>query len=257
MPDIDIYSVSYKKIDYPLPSNWIKTIAVNNLKLDNMFHYNDNVLDNISHLNRYYGELTAQYWVHKNLLSSNHIGFCHYRRYFNFVLNDYRGHPKIRLNPDTSTISFLDSFNQQDVAKKILQIYDVILTPQYLLKDNIELQWKKNHPIEIWDIFLRSIAINAPSWLTKKIEFFQLSHQFHFYLMYIFPRDIFSEYMDILFRVIDPVFQIIGDIPDIEGSRFQPSRYPAYLAERFLMLYVFAKGLKVYDAQIVALEDNC
>jgi hypothetical protein len=41
----------------------------------------DNSGDNISHLNRFYSELTATYWAWKNL-DVEFIGICHYRRYF-------------------------------------------------------------------------------------------------------------------------------------------------------------------------------
>lgn len=48
---------------------------------------NDNIGDNISNLNPYYSELTAEYWGWKNL-NCEYIGLQHYRRYFDFVFTN-------------------------------------------------------------------------------------------------------------------------------------------------------------------------
>ena len=38
--------------------------------------------ENINHLNRFYSEMTTMYWVWKNEMRSQYVGFCHYRRRF-------------------------------------------------------------------------------------------------------------------------------------------------------------------------------
>lgn len=51
---------------------------------------NDRTGDSIAQKNSFYSELTAQYWAWKNILpktdANEIIGFCHYRRFFNFGL---------------------------------------------------------------------------------------------------------------------------------------------------------------------------
>ena len=46
----------------------------------------DDTGDNISNKNTKYSEMTVQYWAWKNLKDVEYIGFCHYRRYFDFTI---------------------------------------------------------------------------------------------------------------------------------------------------------------------------
>lgn len=55
------------------------------------FHHDDTG-DNISDKNKWYAELTGNYWVWKNYLPVHpeveYVGFCHYRRNWNFRKKD-------------------------------------------------------------------------------------------------------------------------------------------------------------------------
>ncbi len=56
--------------------------AVNGGRLPDMLH--DDEGDNDSGLNKMLCEMTAQYWAWKHVTDAEYVGFCHYRRYFNF-----------------------------------------------------------------------------------------------------------------------------------------------------------------------------
>lgn len=58
--------------------------AVSKIKEEMAGMIGDDTGDNISDKNPKYCELTAQYWAWKNLHDVEYVGFCHYRRYFNF-----------------------------------------------------------------------------------------------------------------------------------------------------------------------------
>jgi hypothetical protein len=53
-----------------------------------LFKGNDTTIKgkNINYLNAFYSEITTLYWVWKNHVYSNYIGFCHYRRRFSYYL---------------------------------------------------------------------------------------------------------------------------------------------------------------------------
>lgn len=43
--------------------------------------------ENINHLNPFYSEVVTLYWVWKNQMKSNKVGFCHYRRTFSKIID--------------------------------------------------------------------------------------------------------------------------------------------------------------------------
>ncbi len=54
-----------------------------------LFYGRDTAMEgeNINYLNEFYSELVTLYWVWKNGVKSNRVGFCHYRRMFREVLD--------------------------------------------------------------------------------------------------------------------------------------------------------------------------
>lgn len=48
----------------------------------------DDTGDNISAKNPFYSELTAQYWLWKNIHDVEYVGLCHYRRYFKHLITE-------------------------------------------------------------------------------------------------------------------------------------------------------------------------
>ena len=81
-------SIKYYKVLDKLPNCISKIGLGKSIFPKNWYH--DNVGNNISHLNKNYGELTGIYWIWKNLLKdfdkNDLIGNCHYRK---FWLNNF------------------------------------------------------------------------------------------------------------------------------------------------------------------------
>ena len=75
-------SIKYYKVLDKLP-NYIKKIGLGSKNFPSNW-FNDSSGVNISHLNKYYGELTGIYWIWKNHLKNLNkndlIGNCHYRK---------------------------------------------------------------------------------------------------------------------------------------------------------------------------------
>lgn len=255
---IKMFSIGYKKVPYVLPAGWVEPFAVGELASADIDGQccDDGKGDSIARLNTVFGELTAHYWVWKNLPPVPYVGFCHYRRYFNFIANPQIGLPKLLATPVPEIMAFINQDTQKEMALKILASNDVITTRQYCLPQTVAEQFRENHTAYVWDIFVQTIAQVSPPWLSRYLPWFEVSREFRFYPVFITRWEIFEEFSSLLFDVLFLVYQKIGYLADEPGVRFQPGRYPAYLSERFMMLYFHAKGLRLHGAQLIALEEG-
>lgn len=252
-----MFSVAYKTVPYELPSGWIEPFAVGKLSQYGIFpNRDDGPGENISHFNESFGELTAHFWAWKNIKNVTHIGFCHYRRYFNFIENPHIHLPKLLANPTPELMSFINQEAQRQAAINILETSDFITTRQYCLSETISQQFRANHPPYIWTEFIDAVRTLCPTWLARHLPWLDLSREFHFYPVFITTWKIFDEICTLMFPVLFRVQERVGVLKDQEGERFQPGRYPAYLSERFLMLFAHAKGLRIFGAQLIALEEG-
>ena len=253
-----MFSVAHKVSPYPAPSGWIEPFAIGDLaRAEPAAPWRDNAgSDTIAHLHPSFSELTAHYWVWKNLPDATHIGFCHYRRCFNFLDHPQIHLPKLRCDPTADLLQFVSQEAQRTRALQLLAVNDVISTRSYVLPETVRAQFCANHPPYLWDAFLDAVRAHAPAWLAAYLPWFDLSNEFRFYPLYICRRDIFEEFCTLLFGVLFPLYESIGPIADQPGLRYQANRYPAFLAERFMMLYFHARGLRVHGAQLFAFENE-
>ena len=140
--------VCYHKPSFVIDNPILTPIHVgkNNSTIDLGF-IGDNMGLNISNKNKYFCELTATYWIWKNV-SSKIVGLFHYRRFLN-------------LNNNVNSFHYVNSnFSKkyglsEDNIQKILQNYDIILPKQYNIKKlSIYDTYKKWHISSDLDLVL-------------------------------------------------------------------------------------------------------
>lgn len=79
--DTRIYVVTHKQIQLPEHEGYVPMVVGNHsVSYQNGVH--DNTGENIADKNGNYCELTALYWMWKNLPNEGRYGLCHYRRFF-------------------------------------------------------------------------------------------------------------------------------------------------------------------------------
>lgn len=104
-----------------------KQIEEYKLEEDNTFRLfkgNDlNVVGyHINHLNQFYSEITTLYWVWKNQIRSEVIGFCHYRRIFTHIMDVQPGVCQVLQIADMA-----DTVNQYyKIFHNYNDLYDII-----------------------------------------------------------------------------------------------------------------------------------
>jgi len=159
-----LFSIAYKPVEYGFPGGWIEPFAVGPLAAQcEPGVLNDAHGDTIAQRNASLGELTAHYWVWKNLAPTEFVGFCHYRRYFNLMAHPQIALPKVFAAPSPEVMSIASHPQQREIALQVLDVCDVITTRSYTLGQTISQQFIENHGGDIWAVFCKLCAKNLPS----------------------------------------------------------------------------------------------
>lgn len=212
--------------------------------------FRDDAGDSISAKNRQYCELTATYWVWKNT-RDDAVGICHYRRYFNLVPTELHGYSLLTMPTlDRAAAGLLGDPRQARTIERLLGQYDLVVPRALYQANSIGDDYVRAHGREEWSEFLRQLDDLYGA------DRHSLRDETRFYgnNMLICRRDVFDLYATQLFHVIDRVAAAVGQRPDVPGARYQPGRYPGYLAERFMSAFVNANRLKHFEAQVIHFE---
>ncbi len=251
--DINIFVVCHDRRYVP-GNRYLKPIQVGTAlaesRIPDILH--DDEGDNISRKNKYLCELTAQYWAWKNV-DAEYYGFFHYRRYLSF--NPYFLRPNVDNRMESIQFPCIDensikSLNlYEDEMKRMINKYDIITTLPSDEGVSVYHQYEDSmfHHIEDLDIAIDIIKKKYPEMEEAMIENLN-SKDCYFCNMFIMRRDIFFEYSEWLFDVLE----LHNNKKSITYT-VDESRALAYLAERlFGIYYTFVKKnkkLKVFETQ--------
>lgn len=263
--DINIF-VACHKASYVPENKYLVPIQVGaknaSVKLDMI---GDDSGDNISELNPYFCELTAQYWAWKNV-DCEYYGFCHYRRFFSFA--DFIGPKKViysDLNLESMTDGVLRQLNiNEKYMSELIRKYDVILPVKAKLnyghfgRYTVYDHYKDSEQHNIADLdaaieIIHELYPEFDKYVKKSIR----GTSTYFLNMYIMKKQYFFEYCEWLF----PILKKFHEQKDYKNSSVYAMRTPGLLAERLVgvfMLYLKDKhkNLKVCELQNTFFEDT-
>lgn len=189
----------------------------------------DDTGDNISRRNALYCELTAHYWLWKNV-TADVYGLCHYRRYF-------IAKPFGRRIADVLT---------QAELEKALQNADVIVPrPRpYLIETNAShyIHAYRAKDLEILRSVIRDVC---PDYLPAydRVMARRWGRRFN---MFIMRREPFEGYSAWLFSVLFPLEQRLG--PDI------PPRTIGFIAERLMDVWLEKNQPRIRQLRVLHTE---
>ena len=231
----------HKQAEIPFDENFLPIHCGKKLSQEDLGMIGDDTGDNISELNPYFCELTAQYWAWKNLKDVDVIGLCHYRRFFRLsggVGRTYRQISIAHKDIDTSLIP------------KLLDGYDVILPKPLMLKESIYDFFSADMTEVQMQIYLRQFSKMHPEY--KKVMVDYLNGNRHIGCnMAIMSWELFCKYNEFLFDIL---FQAKEYIKILPYSYY--NRSFGMFSEILLPVFCKFNGLRINSLPMMLVVEN-
>lgn len=237
---VSIYVSCHKKIKKPFGSFFMHFVEAGRQLHEKPFYkLGDDSGDNISIKNKSYNELTTQYWVWKNDMESDIVGFCHYRRYFK--------NKRATINKPF----FAQALKPKEI-KNILKTNDIICRKfdlKMVTKDRID---TSDSTLRTCDIPLVRNIIFSKYGEHDAIAFDEVMNRSWNYLqnMYICSKKLSDEYSSWLFPILEELENNISE-DELIG---QEKRIYGLWGEYLLSVFIKSRNLKVYECGTIFTE---
>ena len=209
----------------------------------------DNTGEEISSKNENFCELTASYWIYKNVEDCQFVGICHYRRFFNFSPSFFNFSPskkkKIAVKDFKKTQTYKASAEKTDKKiSSILQNHDCIMIRAYDIKDGLSVSYYNSHGHRKsdWDTTIEIIKEFYPEYSNSVTRFLDNEGKFHIGNMMITTKEKWNNYHEWLFSIL---FELEKRI-EIPTDSIQ-KRVFGYISERIINLYVYHNKFKIKE----------
>ncbi len=241
---VKIYTSHHKPSAF-LSSNVIKPIHVGKANSYNdICCIGDNTGENISFKNPFYCELTAQYWVWKNDLSSDYVGFMHYRRHLNFSSDQsYDEDVWGVINEDVISPEYEKKFglDESSIISAIADC-DILLPKKWSVKQagsksNYEHYKVSQHlHIEDYQSAIDSLLYLYPEYAAAVKEF-NTAHDGYYTNMFVMKSELFSDYSEWLFSILEDLENNFA----LRNYDAQEKRVVGHISERLFNIYLIHK----------------
>lgn len=191
--------------------------------------YSDCDGKNIHSLNPYYSELTAQYWISKNITDVDYKGLVHYRRF----LTDNKG-----------------MYLEKNKILETIETHPIILSEKVYSKTTVYETYSRFHNIE--DLNMVRAVINEifPEYINAFDHLMQ-QHSYHSLNILIAKSELFDCYTDWLFNILFEVQKRITIIDDTYQRRVF-----GFLSERLLDVWITTQNISYKEFPVSMVGQN-
>lgn len=210
----------------------------------------DDTGDNISAKNPYFCELTATYWIWKNVKADN-VGLFHYRRYLNLKNNI----TQVFENIDNLKKYGLDTYTISNMLKE----NDIIVPRRsHPIPLNLYDYYAQEHEAADLDKVLDIINHKYPEMYSSVIQTLKHNSTEYFCNMLITSKKFFDAYANWLFDILFELeHQIQNDV--LQRTPYQQRVY-GFLAERLTTVYIDymqqTQNIKIKEVPIIFVETD-
>lgn len=193
----------------------------------------DDTGDNISGRNDTFCELTAIYWAWKNLRDVDYVGFCHYRRYFDF-------RRKLPLTPyhiSDTEFAGLDSDNEE--LSEIVRSGKTVLAQRESFLQPIFHNYCNSHHSDDMSQLMEIIDRVHPGDGKQVREFFLTEYRLSPYNMFLMPWAEFNRMCEWLFPVLFEAERTIN----IDNFNNYQRRIFGFMSERLVNAFVHIRKI--------------
>lgn len=228
MHSLRIYIVSHKPCS--IPSDDVMTPihvgrATSPYKDEMSWMQGDDTGDNISSKNSSYCEMTAHYWIWKNVHDTEYVGICHYRRFFAADLSEN---------------------NINDVMADA----DVLLVEPSWHIDSVYSYFSKFMGAENMTILSMVMKKRFPEYF-KTLEKICDGIKFHPFNMLLCRKGLFDDYCQWMFTILEECEKYIKP-----ASYTNARRALAYMAELLTGVYFVHRQLRIKSVPYYKIEDG-
>ena len=221
--------------------------ADDNLKNSFKDDFWDSTGENCGEMHPFMAEITAIYWAWKNydkLGNPDYIGLFHYRRFLNFGMelpeNDYWKNAFFDFDDETINRFEWKKESIENVCKNfdlLLPKVEQILDPyDWMTPCTLETHYKHSHIAEDFDTMISVVNEVAPDY-SNAAEITRNSNYGYFCNMFVMKRELFFDYANFLFTVLNTVRNKI-DLDSERYSKVENKRVLGFLAERIFNIWI-------------------